>query len=88
MSKADSNAAPPTGKSQKPNKPYPDYPPYAHATKRRAKKIRGRTLFFGPWDDPDSALKKYLAEKDALHAGQKPRGRQRASRSRISATGS
>src|SRR5215204_3065211 len=73
MSKADSNAAPSSGKSQKPNKPCPDYPLYAHATKRWTKKIRGRTLFFGSWDDPDGALKKYLAEKDALHAGRKPR---------------
>jgi integrase len=29
--------------------------------------------YFGPWDDPDGALKKYLAEKEALHAGRKPR---------------
>jgi hypothetical protein len=29
--------------------------------------------YFGPWDDPDGALAKYLAERDALHAGRKPR---------------
>ena len=73
MSKTDSNAAPAVGKTQKPAKPHPDFPLYAHATKRWAKKIRGRTLFFGPWDDPDGALAKYNAEKDALLAGRKPR---------------
>lgn len=60
-------------KSAKPSKPYPEYPLYAHATKRWAKRIRGVIVYFGPWNDPDGALAKYLAEKDDLHAGRKPR---------------
>lgn len=63
------NLTPPT----KPNKPYPEFPLFPHATKRWAKKIRGQLHYFGPWDDPDAALNKYLADKDALHAGRKPK---------------
>jgi integrase len=43
----------------KPKKPTPDYPLFAHANGKWAKKVGGRIKYFGRWDDPDAALAEY-----------------------------
>src|SRR5262245_17953284 len=57
----------------KPAKPYPDFPLTAHPAGYWCKKIRGKLHYFGPWDDPEGALRKYREQADDLHAGRTPR---------------
>ena len=64
--------AAPKSNSDKPSKPYTDYPLYAHSNGQWAKKIRGRVHYFGPWSEPQKALDRYLEQKDDLRAGRKP----------------
>lgn len=60
-------------KSEKPDKPYPEFPLYAHNTGRWAKKIKGRTHFFGKWDDWQGALEKFNHDVHDLQRGRKPK---------------
>ena len=58
----------------KPAKPRPDFPLFAHANGRWEKKVRGKLCYFGKWaDDPkgDAALRLWADQKDQLLAGKR-----------------
>lgn len=47
---------------QRPPKPYPEFPLFAHNNGQWCRKIAGKLYSFGSWDDPDAALKKHGEE--------------------------
>ena len=53
----------------KPEKPHPDFPLFPHATKRWAKKVKGKLHYFGPWRDPDGALAEWYRVREDLLQG-------------------
>lgn len=54
-------------------KPSPGFPLTANRhTNRWCKKVRGKVHYFGPLDDPQGALAKWLEQKDDLLAGRTP----------------
>jgi len=60
------------GRSDKPQKPHPDWPLTANGNGQWSKKIKGRVYYFGPWSDPGAALDEWLRVKDDLLAGRNP----------------
>ncbi|MAT70672.1 MAG: hypothetical protein CMJ58_14235 [Planctomycetaceae bacterium] len=59
---AQSTTQSPKNKGSKPAKPRPDFPLFPHRNGQWAKKYRGRTYYFGRWDDPAEALRQFYAE--------------------------
>ncbi|MFO7904290.1 MAG: tyrosine-type recombinase/integrase [Planctomycetota bacterium] len=60
---------------RKPSKPYPDFPLTANGNGQWSKRIRGKTYYFGLWEDPDGALAQYLEVRDDRYAGRAPKAK-------------
>jgi len=70
-----SNVASRRRKASKPStpaKPRRDFPLFAHRNGQWAKKVRGKIFYFGTWDDPIAAEKKWERDKEALLDGRNP----------------
>lgn len=67
-----------TPPKKKPVKPYDGFPLYAHASGHWAKKILGRTRYFGRFEDGwQAALTRFQNERDSIYAGGEPRNSER-----------
>ena len=53
----------------KPSKPYAEFPLTPYSNGQWGKKIRGKQYCFGPWKDPDAALRRYHHELPSIQAG-------------------
>lgn len=53
----------------RPEKPRPDFPLTPHPCGQWVKRINGKLRHFGPWRDPEGALKEYRRQRDALEGG-------------------
>ena len=70
------------GGKQKPKKPYPEFPFYAHRNGQWARKVKGKTHFFGTWDDPDAAMQNYNDDIHEIRQGSAKGKRKREKRKR------
>ena len=60
----------------RPAKPRPDFPLFAHANGQWAKKIQGKLHYFGAWDEPQVAEDNYDRQKLDLEGNRKPKHKQ------------
>ncbi len=51
---------------ERPTKPRPDFPLFAHANGQWAKKIQGKLHYFGAWDKPQMAEENYNRQNTEL----------------------
>jgi integrase len=58
-----------TAKGQKPAKPSRLFPLFSHRNGQWAAKIRGRLWYFGCWDDPTGAERRFREQVDDIRAG-------------------
>jgi hypothetical protein len=57
----------------RPAKPRPDFPLFAHANGQWAKKIQGKLHYFGPWENPQAAEDSHCRQKAELEGDRRPK---------------
>lgn len=65
---------------ERPAKPRPDFPLFAHSNGQWAKKIQGKLHYFGVWHDPQSAEDNYYRQKVELEGSCEAKHKQSKSR--------